>query len=1080
MAFFSMKKIDQTAANHATYLRGVSAYKSGKVHDVTRGPGEFYDELLAGQVEEEGGACQAEVGITAEGEADYLHCTCPGFRSAGGACKHIVALLVHKYYSDMVAGLSSSAPADNGKGAPTDRAARQMIGLYIGRAAAELAARTAHDNEQVRLTPMMEVTGHRVQLTFTIGGKRPYILRDIAQFCADMRAEEMAEYGKNLRFVHRMESFEEESRPLVAFLMSCWGEIMVRQPWGAAPTRVGRELVLGPAALDRFFRLYEGKTVPCREGGETRNLLFRDGSPAMTVRVEPDEIKRGFELTCGPIHAFSGDNRLYIAAGGVFYRCDEEFSASMGEFCRAMETGRGSLFVSHQDIAEFCSAVLPAIRRVAEVQGRLDLLAAYLPQELETQVYLDAPEFNVVTARLVCRYGEAELNPYVPSPREGPVRDRLGELKARLVVEKYFPNYAAGEGYLVMRGDDEDIFRLVTDGVEEISAVAAVFATDRFRRIGMEPPPPVSVGVRLDSSLLEIEFDVTGFDREELARVLASYRLHRRYHRLRSGRFLRLEDSGLDALTQMADDLDLTEKEWQSGHIRAPRYRALYLDRMLRENDGVAYHRDTPFRELVKNLQSAGENDFPPPASLDRVLRNYQKTGHRWLRTMETYGFGGILADDMGLGKTLQVISLLLDARERGNDLPSLVVCPASLVLNWEAEVRRFAPALTVLPVLGDAEQRAVAWRRVGGYDLAITSYDLLKRDIPLLRGKTFRYHILDEAQYIKNHHTQNARAAKAVDSRQRFALTGTPIENRLSELWSIFDFLMPGFLYGYGRFKESFETPIIKGGNREALDRLSRMTSPFILRRLKQDVLRELPEKTESVLYATLEGEQRRLYAANAAQALQRVREEDEDDFRTGKLEVLSILTRLRQLCCDPALCYEDYGGGSAKLEMCVELLKEAVGAGHKVLLFSQFTSMLAILEKRLAAEGITYYLLQGSTPKEKRAALVDSFNRDGTHVFLISLKAGGTGLNLTGADMVIHFDPWWNVSAQNQATDRAHRIGQQHSVQVYKLIAKDTVEEKILLMQESKRDLAECIIREGDGILNVLTRQQLLELLE
>ena len=334
-----------------------------------------------------------------------------------------------------------------------------------------------------------------------------------------------------------------------------------------------------------------------------------------------------------------------------------------------------------------------------------------------------------------------------------------------------------------------------------------------------------------------------------------------------------------------------------------------------------------------------------------------------------------------------------------------------------------------------------------------------------------------DEAQAIKNHNTQNARSVKAIRSAQRFALTGTPIENRLSELWSIFDFLMPGFLYTYSRFREKLEAPIVRGGDPAALERLNKMTAPFILRRLKREVLRELPPKIESVLTATMEDEQRQLYLANAAQAR---RELAQDPDGRNRMNLLALLTRLRQICCDPRLCYEDYGGGSCKLDACMELLREAAGTGHKVLLFSQFTSMLAILAKKLEEEGLSYYLLQGSTSKESRAAMVESFNRDDTQVFLISLKAGGAGLNLTGADLVILYDPWWNVSAQNQAADRAHRIGQTRSVQIIRLIARDTIEEKILLLQESKRELVDAVIREGNAPLSALSPEELLELLE
>ena len=671
------------------------------------------------------------------------------------------------------------------------------------------------------------------------------------------------------------------------------------------------------------------------------------------------------------------------------------------------------------------------------------------------------------------------FNPYAEGPT-APFRDRLGELKARLILQKYFTSFRPEDGRLLFHGDEEQIYRFVAGGVEDIERIAVVYATDGFKKIGLMPPPKVSVGVSLDSDLL-LDFDVGGLDIDELSRVLDSYRQNKKYHRLRTGSFIQLDDNALAGLAEMADGLALTDAELRTGRIRVPKYRAMYLDKVLREQETIHYQRDSGFKSLIKNMKAVADSDYPVPAALSPVLRNYQKTGYRWLKTMETAGFGGILADDMGLGKTLQVIALLLNAREEGNDLPSLVVCPASLVLNWESEIRRFAPQLTVLPILGDAEQRAASLRRTAGYDVVVTSYDLLKRDIERYAAKEFRYHILDEAQVIKNHNTQNAKAVKAIRSRQRFALTGTPIENRLSELWSIFDFLMPGFLYPYSRFRERLESPIVKNGSRQALDRLSKMTGPFILRRLKRDVLKELPPKTESVLATTMETEQRQLYLANAAQIKRDLaRQMEEGGFQASRMTILAMLTRLRQLCCHPALCYDDYTGGSCKLDTCMELLREASETGHKVLLFSQFTSMLAILADALDREGLSYFLLQGSTSKEKRAAMVDSFNRDGTQVFLISLKAGGTGLNLTGADIVIHYDPWWNVAAQNQATDRAYRIGQVNPVQVYRLIAKDTLEEKILLLQENKRELAESVIREETGQPALLTPELLLDILD
>ena len=448
---------------------------------------------------------------------------------------------------------------------------------------------------------------------------------------------------------------------------------------------------------------------------------------------------------------------------------------------------------------------------------------------------------------------------------------------------------------------------------------------------------------------------------------------------------------------------------------------------------------------------------------------------------MQTCGFGGILADDMGLGKSVQILSLLLSEKEKedSDKRPSLIVCPASLVYNWEAEIKKFTPELSALIVAGTSGEREEKLVSVESYDVVITSYDLLKRDIELYENISFQFQIIDEAQYIKNHSTQSAKAVKQIKAKNKFALTGTPIENRLSELWSIFDYLMPGFLFSCARFRKELESPALKHGDQNAVERIKNMVAPFILRRLKSEVLKELPEKTETIFVSNMEEEQKKLYAANVEQLKRLLKNQRYSSLGSEKLQVLSMLTRLRQLCCDPALCYEDYRGGSAKLESCITIIREAIDGGHKVLLFSQFTSMLEIIESRLEEEGIPFYTLTGATSKEERIRLVSSFQNDETPLFLISLKAGGTGLNLTAADVVIHFDPWWNIAAQNQATDRTHRIGQKNKVTVYKLIAKDTIEEKILSLQKNKKDLADSIITGENVDITRLSPEELTYLL-
>ena len=632
----------------------------------------------------------------------------------------------------------------------------------------------------------------------------------------------------------------------------------------------------------------------------------------------------------------------------------------------------------------------------------------------------------------------------------------------------------------------------------QFQEVGEVWLSESVRHLRVLPPPEVSMGVSLGGGWLDLKIETAGIDPAEFLQVLSEYRQKKKYYRMKNGEFLQLSGGGLQALDSLTADLGLTKSEFQAGEAKIPAYRAFYLDSLSGDGRMKLFQRDEAYGMMVRDLKTAQSVSYAVPAVLEKTLREYQKIGYTWMRTLARYHFGGILADDMGLGKTLQVIALLTafyqektEQKAAGNEgggselpLPSLIVCPASLVYNWGQEFARFSPGIRVLLIAGTAKERQeqleeqMRMEASEGAQVIITSYDLLKRDRAAYLGRTFEYEIIDEAQVIKNAKTQGAKAVKEISANARFALTGTPVENRLSELWSIFDFLMPGFLYSYRKFRERYELPIVKNQDPEALTALRRMTGPFVLRRLKKDVLRELPGKEERIVYSAASGRQQKLYTASALKLKEALAGGAWSG--NGKLEVLSQLMRLRQICCDPALCFEDYTGESAKLETCVSLIASASAAGHKILLFSQFASMLERIRERLLQEGISSHLLVGATPKEERSRMVQAFALDEVPVFLISLKAGGTGLNLTAADIVIHYDPWWNVAAQNQATDRAYRIGQEKPVTVYKLILKDTIEENLLKLQNAKLALAAQVVSEGMVSLGDLSQNELMELFE
>ena len=552
-----------------------------------------------------------------------------------------------------------------------------------------------------------------------------------------------------------------------------------------------------------------------------------------------------------------------------------------------------------------------------------------------------------------------------------------------------------------------------------------------------------------------------------------------KYHRLKDGSFAEI-DSGISELAELTNSLNITDKTFLKERISIPAYRMLYLDNLAGDTEALRIKRNKQFRTRVEEYRHMADDaeNLHAPEHLDNIMRDYQKYGFRWLRTIANYKFGGVLADDMGLGKTLQAISLMADAKINSTEhRTNLVVCPASLTINWESEIKKFAPELSAAVVNGTANERKAVISETEKYDVIITSYSIISRDIAEYDGKHFYMQFIDEAQYIKNQNTQAARAVKTIKADTRFALTGTPVENSLAELWSIFDYIMPDYLYSYTYFKKNFEAPITAKKEEKVVKALQKIISPFVLRRMKKEVLKELPDKTETVMYAGMGEEQSSLYSANVADFKETLKKEIKDG--SDRIKILAMLTRLRQICCDPSLVYDNYNGGSAKLEQCMELVSNCVTSGHKILLFSQFTSMLDIISERLEREGISFYTITGKTKPAERIRLVSQFNEDDTNVFLISLKAGGTGLNLTGADIVIHYDPWWNLSAENQASDRAYRIGQKRNVQIYKLITSRTIEEKIIRLQEKKAELYDIAVN-GEGDIMKMSADDILSILE
>ena len=1050
------------------FRKGKLYFQNGAVKSLKKSEINSCEEYIEARVK---GKHIYNVSIWAENNSvTHAVCDCPAFEKHEGICKHIAAVLFSFAEKE-------EAPKET---LGSSFVAEEIIKSYKNRERERVGA--VHSSSKVRLLPTIHVISKvRCAVEFKIELSKSYVIKDLCVFADNIKNIKEDTYGKNASFLHLKTAFDKRSREYINVIEKAVEENKAFNnrfnKYARLAELKARELELSGGLLDKLISASEGSEIELVTDSGVKlatvvrenprfDLMFLDKGGAVFVKTENFMFIKGSE-------------NLYVIKDDTLYITDESFRENMEGIITASESyiAPPGFSVGNDDMVYFYNRIIPRISQFVNIFWEGINPSIFEVPETEARFYIDRRTGAMAVVVCILKCGENELNPY----KEGDdalYRDKTLEYEINEVLSKYMP-YITDEGEFFIEDDEEALFEFISKGVDELKLYGEVFVSDSFKKIKVRQASKISVGLSLKGDLLELDFFSDEFDLKELRRLLKSYRRRQKFHRLKDGTYFTLEENSLSDISEAADTLGLFEKDSDLTSFNLPLYRATYLDRIFSKNKDVS--RDANFRSLIRNIKSAGDGDFEIPKTLKSVLRPYQKYGFRWLKTMQTCGFGGILADDMGLGKSVQILSLLLSEKEKedSDKRPSLIVCPASLVYNWEAEIKKFTPELSALIVAGTSGEREEKLVSAESYDVVITSYDLLKRDIELYENISFQFQIIDEAQYIKNHSTQSAKAVKQIRAKNKFALTGTPIENRLSELWSIFDYLMPGFLFSCARFRKELESPALKEGDQNAVERIKNMVAPFILRRLKGDVLKELPEKTETIFVSNMEEEQKKLYAANVEQLKRLLKNQRYSSLGSEKLQLLSMLTRLRQLCCDPALCYEDYKGGSAKLESCITIIREAIDGGHKVLLFSQFTSMLEIIESRLEEEGIPFYTLTGATSKEERIRLVSSFQNDETPLFLISLKAGGTGLNLTAADVVIHFDPWWNIAAQNQATDRTHRIGQKNKVTVYKLIAKDTIEEKILSLQKNKKDLADSIITGENVDITRLSPEELTYLL-
>lgn len=692
-------------------------------------------------------------------------------------------------------------------------------------------------------------------------------------------------------------------------------------------------------------------------------------------------------------------------------------------------------------------------------------LRSFVSDSLKTE-FLVFEEEGKVYCDLILNYGSRRVNILNKNSRaDNFIRDHRKEEKLLLEMEKR--NFIKMKNRFMFTGGDEELFNLLRGVEDSIQALGKITLGNGLNDKKIYDAEYIKSNIFKKDGEYYFSYNIGNLEINELNSAFESYRNKSKFYKTRNNNFLDFEDENVRGFFNLFEVLNISD-DLVDGQIKLEKTKALYLYENIMNNGFGNIKSPDEIKEIENKLANINSRKIDLPDTFIGELRQYQMNGFKWFKTLSELGFGGILADEMGLGKTIQTIVFLL--LEKGKK--TLIVCPTSLIYNWKDEFQKFAPSLKILIVHG--AQRITTINSTGDYDVILTTYGTLRLDINHYEDIIFDYCIIDEGQNIKNAPVQNTKVIKKIKAKARFALTGTPIENNLTELWSIFDFVMPGYLYSKEVFQEKF---ISKG--EDNLESLKLLIKPFILRRIKKEVMKELPDKVEKKVLVEMTASQKSLYS-NYIKRVKAKMKNNKDE----RIEIFSYLTKLRQICLDPSLVVEDYNGGSGKVEVAVDLIKEHIDAGNKVLLFSQFTSALDKIGTRLNKEEIKFFHLQGKTKPKDRIKLVKEFNSsDSVKVFLISLKAGGTGLNLTSASLVIHFDPWWNPAVEDQATDRAHRIGQENIVEVVRLIAKGTIEEKIILLQEDKKELINDILTgelQNSSLLSSLSKEDLLQLFD
>ncbi|RTQ89362.1 DEAD/DEAH box helicase [Lysinibacillus telephonicus] len=1061
------QKIIKEMCGTVSFKRGDSFYRAGKVSLLQHNE-EFCKAIVHGTED-------YHVTIRKEDSGGIkTACTCPSLPNFKYCCQHTAAVLIAIYEHKKQGNITSQVqPSNNHNFTDTfmtlfSESKRQTSGHQLHFEKREII------DVHFTLKPILIATDEYLfGIELEIAQTQVPMIREFLQDVSEGKSSNIfsvLEYDPNLH------CFTEETDALIHQLIHV---VLDEKAYiEAIPNRHeytnrNQTLLISPTAWLSLLPMLT--KVPFIKLEEENNQILHGlhiqvGPPPLHFYLEKGKVNN-YRLTVKgldqliPLSAYHS----VIKNGEIFQLEGQDFERLMQLKQMLQGLSAAQIPIQHEQIDFFLKKVVPGLKRIGTVQVSDELTQNFMRTPLVAKIYLDRLK-NRLLAGLEFHYENIVIQPLesrdIP---KGPmiIRDLEKENEILELMEQ--SGFTITEGGYYMQNEELE-YDFLYHQLPNLQQLAQIYATTAVRtRIMRENATPrIRIKVPKErTDWLEFKFEMDGIPDKQIKEILAALQLKQKYYRLPNGSLLSLETKEMEEIHRFLNAIPIQDDHYEATLNMPIKESLRFLDLL---EDEQIFTVEESFQQFVHQLLEPKNLDFVVPEQLNDILREYQKQGYKWMKALATYGVGGVLADDMGLGKTLQSIAFIVSELStiRRDKHPVLIVCPSSLTYNWLQEIMTFAPELQAIVIDGNQAERQKIQQSLEDIDVIITSYPLLRRDLKWYEKQIFHTVFFDEAQAFKNPITQTSRAVKKIQAKNRFGLTGTPIENSLEELWSIYHVVFPHLFQGLEEYSHL---------TRKAI---ARRVRPFLLRRVKADVLTELPQKQEFLELSELLPEQKKLYLALLAKLRHdTLKHLDKETYQKNRIRILAGLTRLRQICCHPSLFIEGYSGSSAKFEQLLRLVEESRLSGRRVLIFSQFTKMLELIGRELTMRGHTYFYLDGNTPSEKRLDLCNRFNDGERDLFLISLKAGGTGLNLTGADTVILYDLWWNPAVEAQAADRAYRIGQKNTVQVIKLVARGTIEERINALQEKKKNLISDILNEEENTSAALTEEDIREIL-